>query len=63
MQTENTMKFIKDEPSLLFSGRDDDLNPGDTYGPVIRDCYIIECCTGGYGSLIIGEKEFELKEG
>lgn len=63
MQTHNTMKFIKEEPSLLFSGIDDNLKPGDTYGPVIRDCYIIECCTGGYGSLIIGGNEFELKEG
>lgn len=63
MQTHNFMKFIKDEPSLLFAAKDENLTPGATFGPIVRDCYIVECCTGGFGSLIIGKNEFELKAG
>ena len=48
---------------LCYGGWDRDLEPGIRYGPVIRDTYIIECCTGGYGSVIINGTEFPVKGG
>lgn len=33
------------------------------YGPVIRDVYIVECCTSGFGSVIINGTEFPIKGG
>ena len=53
----------REEPMLCFCDRDKDLEPGIRYGPVIRDIYIIDCCTGGRGSVIINGKEFEVKAG
>lgn len=52
-----------DEPMLLICDRDENLTPGIRFGPVIRDIYIVECCTGGYGSIIINDVEFPLKRG
>lgn len=49
--------------NLYICGRDENLPPGTKYGPVIRDSYIVECCTGGYGSVIINGKEFPIKSG
>ncbi len=48
---------------LYLCARDDNLAPGVRYGPVIRDIYIVECCTGGYGSVIINGTEFPIKSG
>jgi len=47
--------------NLYICGVDENLPPGIKYGPVIRDSYIIECCTDGYGSVIINGKEFPIK--
>ena len=47
--------------NLYICGMDENLPPGIKYGPVIRDSYIIECCTSGYGSVIINGREFMLK--
>ena len=61
------MKYehIKDKKqadlNFYCCNRDKDLKPGVRYGPVIRDSYIIECCTDGYGSVIINGKEFIIK--
>ena len=49
--------------TLYACARDVDLTPGIRYGPVIRDTYIIECCTGGYGSVIINGTEYAIKGG
>lgn len=49
--------------NLYVCGRDENLPPGARFGPAIRDSYIIECCTGGYGSVIINGIEFPLKRG
>lgn len=51
------------ELNLYFCGRDENLHPGAKYGPVIRDAYIVECCTGGYGSIIINWREFPVSGG
>lgn len=53
----------RSEITLYYCDIDKDLEPGVKYGPVIRDIYIIESCTGGYGSVIINEKEFQIKKG
>ncbi len=53
----------REEPSLCYCDRDINLTPGACYGPVIRDIYIIECCTAGYGSVIINGVEFSVKPG
>lgn len=51
------------EPSLYYCGQDEDLPSGARYGPVIRNAYIVECCTGGYGSVIINGTEFPVRAG
>ena len=53
----------RDEPMLYYCDRDDRITPGARYGPVIRDIYIVECCTAGYGSVIINNKEFPVGPG
>lgn len=37
--------------------------PGSRFGPVIRNCYIIECCTGGRGTISINGKVFPVTAG
>lgn len=39
------------------------VKPGRCCGPVVRAVYIIECCTGGKGSVIINGKEFPFGAG
>ena len=59
-------KFVserRDLPFVYLCHKDVDLKPGIKYGPVIRDCFIIELCTSGVGSVIINGKEFPLKTG
>ena len=53
----------REEPTLYFCGRDEDLIPGSHYGPVIRDAYVIECCTGGEGGVIINGREYTVRAG
>ena len=59
----NFVKERREEPVICFCARDKDLRRGRRYGPVIRDVYILECCTGGFGSAIINGKEFPVKKG
>lgn len=63
MKYESFGKHKQMDLNLCICGRDENLKPGVRYGPVIRDLYIIECCTGGYGSAIINGKEFPVKKG
>ena len=35
----------------------------DSFGPMIRNSYVVECCTGGFGYIVINDKEFKIKEG
>lgn len=39
--------------NLYVCERDEKIAPGVRYGPVIRDSYIIECCTEGEEIIII----------
>ena len=50
-------------PTVLHCEKEYDLQPGECYGPIIRNVYIIECCVEGYGSVIINEKEFAVSPG
>lgn len=63
MKHEHRSKSADGELRLCYGGWDRDLEPGIRYGPVIRDTYIVECCTGGYGSVIINGTEFAVKGG
>lgn len=42
---------------------DDHLLPGQTYGPVIRDLCIVECCTGGAGAVSVNGVRFPVRPG
>ncbi len=63
------MKYakLKDQQQLdmeCFSvGCDAHLRPGAVFGPVVRDYYVIECCTEGDGAVIINNRTFPLKGG
>ena len=60
MKYDRLLKKRSNAPTLCYVARDENLTPGITYGPVIRDVYIVECCTAGYGSVIINGTEFSL---
>ena len=53
----------KQVPTVLYCEKEYNLSPGEKYGPIIRNVYIIECCIEGYGSVIINEKEFPIAPG
>ena len=57
MPSERINKNIAAEPTLYMVAYDRDLPPGTRYGPVVRDLYIVECCTKGAGSVIINDRE------
>ncbi len=63
MLYEHFVKEHREEPSICHCGRDENLVPGVKFGPVIRDIYIVECCTGGFGSVIINSVEYPVKKG
>lgn len=53
------MKLKRSETlSVLYCEREWDLAPGASYGPVVRNVYIIECCEEGFGGVVINGKEF-----
>lgn len=57
MPSDRILKDIAGEPKLYMAACDRDLPPGTRYGPVVRDLYIVECCTKGSGSVIINDRE------
>ncbi len=63
MKYERFLKKQGKAPMLCYCARDEKLTPGATHGPVIRDVYIVECCTAGYGSVIINGTEFFVSPG
>jgi len=52
----------QEDLSVLFAAEEHVL-PERSYGPVIRSIFIIECCTGGKGSVSINGKEFSFGAG
>ncbi len=60
----NIHNFINRQvPTVLYCEKEYNLLPGERYGPIIRNVYIIECCVEGYGSVIINDKEFSIAPG
>lgn len=56
--------FISESaPFLLETGRNTDLLPGTVFGPIVRSTYIFDCCTSGYGSVIINGHAFPVSPG
>lgn len=51
------------EPVLYRARTDDRVRPGATYGPIVREVYIVECNTGGSGTVEINGKSFPISEG
>lgn len=54
---------LREDLTLCYCDRDEDLAPGARYGPVIRNAFVLECCTGGFGSAIVNGREFPVKAG
>lgn len=48
----------REEPTVFYCEEEKHLKPGARFGPVVRDFFVVECCTSGYGSVIINGKEF-----
>ena len=48
------------EPVVYYCGIDKNLKPGAVYGPIVRDVFLVECCTGGYGKIRINGKDFQI---
>lgn len=50
------------EITVLYAEKEH-VRDGRTCGPVVRGVYIIECCTGGKGAVVINGKEFPFHAG
>ncbi len=48
------------EPVVYYCGIDANIAPGTRYGPATRDVFLIECCSKGYGSIIINGNEYPI---
>ncbi len=58
------MGNLRQEAPVVYTVEHDrDLTPGVRFGPVIRDVYIFECNTAGFGSVIINGREFPIRPG
>ena len=53
----------RETPVLCHCARDENLPAGICYGPVIRDIFILECCTEGKGTVVINGVEFPFRAG
>ena len=58
-----SIKFPGNEPFLCWVALDKDLPVGGSFGPVVRDCYVTECNEGGFGSVEINGRVFDVKPG
>lgn len=55
MKEEKVIKYTTHEPTIFKCAEDLPL-PGAQHGPVIRDCYTLECNIDGYGTITINGK-------
>ena len=62
MRDKHMPGLSRDDISVIYAERERTA-PGSRFGPVIRSVYIIECCTGGSGSVIINGNEFPVSAG
>lgn len=56
-------KSVQDGFTVTAAGSDYGLTPGASYGPVIRNIYIIECCTEGFGGVAVNGRMFPVQGG
>lgn len=63
MRYENYARTASESFSLCHSAEEENVAAGATYGPVVRNALIIECCTYGRGSITVNGKEFLFGEG
>lgn len=63
MKYEKLATTKQEEPTVFLAKRDTNIKPGETYGPVIRDLYIVECCTRGKGGVSVNERYFPVNPG
>ncbi len=49
--------------NLYHIGQDKGVAPGRVYGPLIRDFYVIECCTQGEGVNVVNGREYSFHAG
>ena len=63
LEQEKYQRDHRDGITLCYCQRDSRLIPGKKYGPVVRDVYVIECCTSGLGTVSINGREFVLSPG
>lgn len=49
--------------AVATAGHDLRLSAGWVNGPVVRDCFAIQCCTAGRGVLVLSGKSFPIEKG
>lgn len=62
MRDKHMPGLSRDDISVIYAEQER-ATPGSRFGPVIRSVYILECCTGGKGSVIINGNEFPVSAG
>ena len=62
MRDKHMPGLSREDISVIYAEREN-VRPGSCYGPVIRSVYILECCTGGVGSVIINGTEHPISAG
>ena len=50
-------------PMAFYCKKEKEKSTIPRYGPVIRDVYLFECCTGGSGGVIVNGNEFPVEGG
>ena len=62
MRDKHMPSLSREDISIIYAEHEK-VKAGRRFGPVIRSVYILECCTGGAGSVIINGKEFPVSAG
>ena len=60
---ENSKKYAGAEPHLFWCAYDEYIEPGRSYGPLVRNSFCVECIISGAGSVNINDKIFPLRKG
>lgn len=55
---------IDNESLILFNCEENTVKAqNEVFGPIVRNKYLVECCTDGFGYIIINGHEFRIEEG
>ncbi|MBQ8320906.1 MAG: AraC family transcriptional regulator [Clostridia bacterium] len=60
---ESSKKYKGAEPFLFYCAYDEYVEPGTSFGPVVRDAYCIECIISGSGTIVINDKVYPIRKG